>query len=138
MKTGLLTYISQKNKLNKYLLLIIIPFYISCYQVSRNCLSFHEGEFIFKSIINGEIKTSKFIRKMDYEIEIFDNKVDSAKIKWVNDCECILTKINPKSNQEKRPIQIKILTTKDSTYTFEYSLVSDLKNKRRGKIIKVK
>ena len=137
MKMDLLMYISQKNKLNKYLFLLIFVF-ISCYNVSRNCTEFHEGEFVFKSIINGEIKTSKFIRTRNYEIEIFENKIDSAKIRWVNDCECILTKLNPKSNQEKRPIQIKILSTKKNSYTFEYSLVGDLTNKRRGKVIKIK
>ena len=137
MKMDLLMYISQKNKLNKYLFLLIFIF-ISCYNVSRNCNDFHEGEFVFKSIINGEIKTSKFIRIRNYEIEIFENKIDSAKIRWVNDCECILTKLNPKSNQEKRPIQIKILSTKENSYTFEYSLVGDLTNKRRGKVIKIK
>ena len=137
MKMDLLMYISQKNKLNKYLFLLIFVF-ISCYNVSRNCTEFHEGEFVFKSIINGEIKTSKFIRIRNYEIEIFENKIDSAKIRWVNDCECILTKLNPKSNQEKRPIQIKILSTKENSYTFEYSLVGDLANKRRGKVIKIK
>ena len=137
MKMDLLMYISQKNKLNKYLFLLIFIF-ISCYNVSRNCNDFHEGEFVFKSIINGEIKTSKFIRIRNYEIEIFENKIDSAKIRWVNDCECILTKLNPKSNQEKRPIQIKILSTKENSYTFEYSLVGDLANKRRGKVIKIK
>ena len=112
--------------------------FISCYSVSRNCKDFHEGEFLFKSIINGEIKTSKFIRKKNIEIEIFENKTDTAKIKWVNECECILTKLNPLSNQEKRPIQIKIISTKKDSYVFEYSLVGDLKNIRRGKIIKIK
>ena len=74
MKMDLLMYISQKNKLNKYLFLLIFVF-ISCYNVSRNCTEFHEGEFVFKSIINGEIKTSKFIRTRNYEIEIFENKI---------------------------------------------------------------
>ena len=133
----LLMYISQKIKLNKFIYILIFLF-ISCYSVSRNCKDFHEGEFLFKSIINGEIKTSKFIRKKNIEIEIFENKIDTAKIKWVNECECILTKLNPLSNQEKRPIQIKIISTKKDSYVFEYSLVGDLKNIRRGKIIKIK
>ena len=90
----------------------LIFLFISCYSVSRNCKEFHEGEFLFKSIINGEIKTSKFIRKKNIEIEIFENKTDTAKIKWVNECECVLTKLNPVSNQEKRPIQIKIISQK--------------------------
>ena len=123
--------------MNKPLFLLIFLF-ISCYNVSRDCNKFHEGEFVFKSIINGEIKTSKFTRKKNYEIEIFENKIDSSIIRWVNECECILTKLNPKSNQEKRSIQIKILSTNENSYTFEYSLVGDLKNKRRGKVIKIK
>ena len=137
MRMDLLMYISQKIKLNKFIYILIFLF-ISCYSVSRNCKDFHEGEFLFKSIINGEIKTSKFIRKKNIEIEIFENKIDTAKIKWVNECECILTKLNPLSNQEKRPIQIKIISTEKDSYVFEYSLVGDLKNIRRGKIIKIK
>ena len=137
MRMDLLMYISQKIKLNKFISILIFLF-ISCYSVSRNCKDFHEGEFLFKSIINGEIKTSKFIRKKNIEIEIFENKIDTAKIKWVNECECILTKLNPLSNQEKRPIQIKIISTEKDSYVFEYSLVGDLKNIRRGKIIKIK
>ena len=137
MRMDLLMYISQKIKLNKFIYILIFLF-ISCYSVSRNCKDFHEGEFLFKSIINGEIKTSKFIRKKNIEIEIFENKIDTAKIKWVNECECILTKLNPLSNQEKRPIQIRIISTEKDSYVFEYSLVGDLKNIRRGKIIKIK
>ena len=137
MRMDLLMYISQKIKLNKFIYILIFLF-ISCYSVSRNCKAFHEGEFLFKSIVNGEIKTSKFIRKKNIEIEIFENKTDTAKIKWVNECECILTKLNPLSNQEKRPIQIRIISTEKDSYVFEYSLVGDLKNIRRGKIIKIK
>ena len=55
---------------------------------------------------------------------------------WVK-AECILTKLNPSSNQEKRPIQIKIISTQDKNYTFEYSLVGDSKNTQRGTIQKI-
>ena len=64
--------------------------------------------------------------------------MDTATIRWVNDCECILTKLNPSSNQYKRPIQIKILSTTDKSYTFEYSLVGDSGNTQRGTIQKIK
>ena len=138
MKMGLLMYIFQKIKLNKFLYILILLLFNCCYNVSRNCKEFHEGEFMFKSIVNGEIKTSRFIRKKNIEIEIFENKIDTAKIRWVNDCECVLTKLNPASNQEKRPIRIKIISTKNDSYVFEYSLVGDLKNIRRGKIVKIK
>lgn len=89
-------------------------------------------------MINGEIKTSYFLRTKDLEIETYEGKVDSARIRWVNDCECILTKINPKTNQDKRPVQIKILSTEENSYTFEYSLVGQSDNKQRGMIRKIK
>ena len=109
----------------------------SCYSVERDCTKFHTGSFEFTSVINGEIKTSYFTRTNDLEIESYEGKIDTANIRWVNDCECILTKINPSSNQDKRPVQIKILSTESNTYTFEYSLVGKNDNKQRGTIKKI-
>ena len=122
----------------KMLLWAILLLLCSCYTVERDCLPFHSGTFEFQQIINGELKSSIFTRDSIYEIERFEGKIDTAYIRWVNDCECILTKLNPQSNQEKRPIQIKIISTKDNTYTFEYALVGDQKNKQRGPIVKIK
>ncbi|MBR99505.1 MAG: hypothetical protein CMC57_06015, partial [Flavobacteriaceae bacterium] len=89
------------------------------------------------TIINGEIKTSRFERSKSLEIEFYENKIDSATVKWVNDCEFILTKINPKSNQDKRPVKIEILSTEGKEYFFEYSLVSNPANRFRGRAIKI-
>lgn len=111
--------------------------FISCYSLERDCNAFHEGEFKFTQIVNGEMKSSFFTRDANYEIERYEGKIDTATIRWVNDCECILTKLNPTSNQDKRPIQIRILSTQDNRYTFEYSLVGDPKNKQRGAIEKI-
>ena len=113
-------------------------FFYSCYSVERNCKKFHIGSFEFSTLINGEIKTSYFSRTEDLEIETYEGKTDSATIRWVNDCECILTKLNPKSNQDKRPVQIKILSTEGNAYKFEYSLVGKSDNKQRGTINKIK
>ena len=124
----------MKKKLLYTSLLIALN---SCYSVERNCLPFHRGTFKFSQIINGEIKSSTFIRDSIFEIETFENKIDTATIRWVNDCECILTKLNPISNQEKRPIKIKIISTQANTYKFEYSLVGDIKNTRRGTVVKI-
>lgn len=88
-------------------------------------------------MINGEIKSSFFTRTDDLEIETYEGKIDSASIRWVNDCQCILTKINPSSNQDKRPVQIKILSTEGNDYTFEYSLVGKTENIQRGTIKKI-
>ena len=111
--------------------------FISCYTAERDCLSFHEGVFKFETIVNNQLESSRFIRNDSIEIEYYKGEVDSATIRWVNDCECILTKINPENNQEKRPIRMRILTTKKNSYTFEYSLVGDLENTNRGTIKRI-
>ena len=121
----------------KRMLLGVLILFQSCYTVERNCLPFHTGTFEFTQIIKNEMKTSTFTRDSLYEIEQFEGKIDTASIRWVNDCECILTKLNPTSNQEKRPIQIKIISTTQNSYVFEYSLVGYAKNTQRGTIQKI-
>ena len=116
---------------------IVLIFISSCYTVERDCINFHKGEFEFSSIVNGTLKTSYFTRTDKLEIEYFDGKIDSSSMRWVNDCECILTKLNPISNQDMRPVQIKILSTKANTYNFEYSLVGKADNKQRGTVKKI-
>ncbi len=123
----------------KRTLFICMLLFISCYTLERNCKPFQQGEFQFTQIVNGTIKTSYFSRDSLYEIERYEGKVDTATIRWVNDCECILTKLNPTSNQDKRPIQIRILSTQgNDSYTFEYALVGDRKNKQKGTIERIK
>ncbi len=116
---------------------LLFLMFISCYTAERDCLSFHEGVFKFETIVNNKLESSRFIRNDSIEIEYYKGEVDSATIRWVNDCECILTKINPENNQEKRPIRMRILTTKKNSYTFEYSLVGDLENTNRGTIKRI-
>ena len=119
------------------LVFFILVLFISCYSLERDCIPFQQGEFKFTQIINGEIKSSYFTRDSIFEVELFEGKIDTSSIRWVNDCECILTKLNPNNNQEKRPIQIRIISTKGDRYTFEYSLVGDSKNRQRGSIQKI-
>ena len=119
------------------LVFFILVLFISCYSLERDCKPFQQGEFKFTQIINGEIKSSYFTRDSIFEVELFEGKIDTSSIRWVNDCECILTKLNPINNQEKRPIQIRIISTKSDRYTFEYSLVGDSKNRQRGSIQKI-
>ena len=119
------------------LVFFILVLFISCYSLERDCKPFQQGEFKFTQIINGEIKSSYFTRDSIFEVELFEGKIDTSSIRWVNDCECILTKLNPNNNQEKRPIQIRMISTKGDRYTFEYSLVGDSKNRQRGSIQKI-
>ena len=116
----------------------IIPLIlVSCYNVERDCNDFRTGSFEFTTSINDSIVKSTFIRTDKYEIEQFNGIKDSSTIRWVNDCEFILTKIKPKTNQEKRPIRIKILRTYGNSYDFEYSQVSNPQKVNRGTINKL-
>ncbi len=127
-----------RPKISLYLFLIVgLLCFNACYNVERDCLKFHTGEFEFSTIVNGTLKTSYFTRSDKLEIETYEGKIDSASIRWVNDCECILTKLNPVSNQDKRPVQVKILSTTADSYTFEYAIVGKTDNKQRGTIKKI-
>ena len=118
--------------------IIILSFlFISCYNVERDCIEFRTGSFEFSTSINDSIVKSTFIRTDNYEIEQFKGVKDSSTIRWVNECEFILTKINPKTNQEKRPIRIKILRTYGNSYDFEYSQVNNPQKINRGTVNKI-
>ena len=118
--------------------LFILFLLTSCYNVDRNCENFKIGEFEFTYKLNDTIQTSLFTRTLDYEIEKFNNVIDSSSISWVNDCEFVLTKINPKTNQEKRPVRIKIIRTYENSYDFEYSSVNEPIIIKRGTVTKIK
>ena len=100
----------------------VLMLFFSCYDVERNCNDYKVGAFKFSYIINGIEKTGTFERTEKYSIDYFDSKIDSSSIRWINDCEFILKKVNPKSISEDDAIHFKILSTTDSSYTFEYKL----------------
>ncbi len=123
--------------LPKYIAFLLIGLsLISCYEQKRDCDRFKEGTFEYQSFLNGEIATSKFVRTNTIEIDYFQNKADTSSIRWVNNCECILKNLNPKKRSEEKPLHIKILTTKNNSYTFEYGLVGASK-KAKGTATKI-
>ncbi len=107
----------------------------SCYQPERNCEKFKNGTFTFSSGINGEEKTTTFVRNDKIEIDFFDGKSDTSSVRWINDCEYVVKKLNPKNKAEEKSIHMKILSTTDDTYTFEYNIVGSSK-KSRGTAVK--
>ena len=118
--------------------LFILFLLTSCYSVDRDCENFKIGEFEFTYKLNDTIQRSLFTRTLDYEIEEFNSVIDSSSISWVNDCEFILTKLNPNTNQEKRPVRIKIIRTYENSYDFEYSSVNEPIIIKRGTVIRIK
>ena len=121
----------------RFLFLMLLLSFVGCYETTRNCKDFKTGEFYSEVIINDELFTSKFKRTEGLQVEVYDNKIDSSKIRWINDCEVIFKTINPKNMAEQKDIHLKILTTTDSSYTFEYSYVGETK-KQKGIAYKIK
>lgn len=112
------------------LLFILLISFSSCYNVNRNCKDFKTGSFKSEVTINDEIYKSTFTRTNDLQIETYNGKVDSSELRWINSCEVIFKTINPKSRAERKDIHLKILTTTDSSYTFEYSYVGETKKQK--------
>ena len=115
----------------RFLLIFSLSILIgSCAPPARNCPDFHEGTFRFNAFIDGEEQTTVFTRTRTLEVSEFLGKKDSASIRWINDCEYIVTNLNPTNRAEEKPIHMKILSTTDNSYTFEYKLVGSSKSSR--------
>jgi len=108
--------------MKKLLLLIVVLSTFGCYQNERNCEDFKTGTFEFTYSIDGEEKTGRFRRTDSLNIDYYEGKMDSSSVRWINDCEFILKKINPQTNAEKRAVHMKILSTTQNSYDFEYKL----------------
>ncbi|MCM4157407.1 DNA topoisomerase IV [Gramella sp. AN32] len=122
----------------KRLLLLFFLYLLtsSCFNQEKRCTDFHTGTFQFETYLNGELVTSEFIRNDSIEIEKFQGKTDTSKVRWINDCEYILRNTNPNSMAEEKAIHMKILTTTKDGYTFEYGQVGE-SQKARGSVKKI-
>lgn len=104
-------------------------------QPKRNCSEFKNGKFSFSTVVEGDTLTTIFTRNETIEVAYFNGNLDTSSVRWINDCEYIVKKMNPKSRAEEKSVHIKILTTTDSSYTFEFSAVDEPK-KLRGTAFK--
>ena len=110
------------------ILLILISFLNSCNEIERNCNLFKTGMFYSEINYDGVLFSSTFTRNdKNLQIEKFQGKIDSSKVRWINDCEMVLSPINSKKLSGKKNILIKILTTTDTSYSYEYSFVGENK-----------
>ena len=120
--------ILQMRLLYVFMLLTLLS---GCYDVERNCADFRVGTFEFEAIVGTEVLTTSFVRNDSIEIDYFRGKSDTSSVRWINDCEYIVKKLNPKNRAEEKAIHMKILTTTANDYLFEYNIVGD-SNKKRG------
>ncbi|WP_269225026.1 DNA topoisomerase IV [Flavobacterium eburneipallidum] len=122
--------------MKKIFLLLPLLSLLSCYEAERNCKDFKTGKFKSEIIINGVKEQTTSIRTENLVIETYKGKTDTASVHWINDCEYVLRKLNPKSMAEKNAISIRILTTTKNSYTFEFGIVGQ-DEKQRGTAIKL-
>jgi hypothetical protein len=128
--------LASEKIMKKTITLLLLVLLSSCYNIERNCKDFKTGKFVFETTINGVKNTTVFERNDSIEIETYKGKTDTASIRWVNDCEYIVKKINPKSMADEKAVVIKILTTTKNSYTFEYGLVGS-EQKQKGVVTKI-
>lgn len=126
--TQFLNFTGMQNRI--LFSLLITGLLASCYHPERNCEQFKNGRFSFTSVVDGVEMNTTFERTAGLEIDYFKGKADSASVRWINDCEYIVKKLNPKNKAEEKSVQIKILSTSGNSYTFEYGLVGSSKKSR--------
>ena len=120
----------------KYLYVLILGMLSSCYVPERNCNDYKTGTFKYEAYVNGDLETTTFIRTETLQIEKYKGTTDTSEVRWINNCEFILTPINPKSILDQYQIHMKILETSSNSYTFQYNIVGE-DQKETGLALKV-
>jgi len=121
----------------KFTLLLFITLIASCNTHERNCTDFKTGNFEYEYELKGEKIKTTFSRTETLEVDYNGKNIDSINVRWINDCEYILKTINPKTLAQEKAIHIKILSTKENTYTFESKIINDpQKRTSRGTVTK--
>ena len=105
-----------------------------CYTVERNCEDFKTGSFTFEQMIGTELVSSSFVRNDSIAIETYKGVTDTFSVRWINDCEYIMRKLNPKNTYDQQAVHFKILSTKANTYLFEFQMV--VKKQNQENIVK--
>tara|TARA_B100000989_G_C19531208_1_gene470008 strand:+ start:4241 stop:4642 length:402 start_codon:yes stop_codon:yes gene_type:complete len=123
---------------SKFILIFTYIILFSCVIPDKNCSNFKVGEFNFVSETNKTVYNSRSIRNDSIEVEYFGATIDTSKITWVSDCEYILRKLRPKNISEEKAVSVKIISTFENGYVFEYSFVGDIENRARGNAYRVK
>lgn len=113
----------------------------SCYNVERSCEDFKTGTFTFQQLVGTELVSSTFVRNDSIAIETYKGVTDTFSVRWINNCEYIMRKLNPKNSYDQQAVHFKILSTTENTYLFEFQMVVKKQNQenlvKKGTVTKV-
>ena len=112
-----------------------------CYNVERSCEDFKTGTFTFQQLVGTELVSSTFVRNDSIAIETYKGVTDTFSVRWINNCEYIMRKLNPKNTYDQQAVHFKILSTTENTYLFEFQMVVKKQNQenlvKKGTVTKV-
>ena len=121
--------------------LICFLFCCSCYNVERSCKDFKTGTFTFQQLVGTELVSSTFVRNDSIAIETYKGVTDTFSVRWINNCEYIMRKLNPKNTYDQQAVHFKILSTTENTHLFEFQMVVKKQNQenlvKKGTVTKV-
>ena len=104
----------------RFLCIIFISVLFSCkHEGKTDIVSFQQGEF--KSYVGIKKDSSLFYRNAKYQIENYQNQIDSFYITWNTPFEYQLQKIHPKDKLDSLPFIVKITAIKPNSYEFKAS-----------------
>jgi hypothetical protein len=121
--------------------LLLLLLMTSCYNVERSCEDFKTGTFSFQQLVGTELITSTFIRTDSIAIENYKGITDTFSVRWINNCEYIMRKRNPKNAYDEEAVHFKIVSTTKKTYLFEFQMVVKKQNQanpvKKGTVTKI-
>lgn len=123
------------NKKIRYTVFLLFTIFISSCKTENktNAFQFRTGTF---EIPAGEKYTKTIvIRKDKYQIEHYENRIDTLLIEWENNFKYTLKMLHPKSELDKKPIQVKITNIKENGYDF-VAKIGYSKFEQKGTLIK--
>jgi hypothetical protein len=113
----------------------------SCYNVERNCRDFKTGIFKFQQVVGTELVSSTFVRNDSIAIETYKGVTDTFSVRWINNCEYVMRKLNPKNTYDQQAVHFKILSTTENSYLFEFQMVVKKQNQenlvKKGTVTKI-
>lgn len=100
-----------------YIVFLFIAFSSCKTEPKVNMQTFREGEFEIPA--GKKYDRTTFIRTGNYQIETYNERVDTLIIHWKNNFNYTLQMLHPKSDLDEEPINVKITKVSGNSYDFE-------------------